>query len=88
MMSGPENNRRGMDGVIHGRRSQIAAYDRQLREFKLARITDSAEKADVLKMRSELSAIQGIDKGSVRRQEKARRQQPVTMTMGVAVRVS
>ena len=89
MMSGYEANRRGVDGIIHDRRLQIAKYDRQLHEFRLAGVTEGTEKDAILNARSELSAAQGFNKSFVRRQEKARRQQqhPVAMTRGVTVRI-
>jgi hypothetical protein len=88
MMSGHEADRRGVDGAIHDTRSQITEYDKQLHEFRLVGVTESPERTVALKARSELSAAHGFNKGFVRRQEKARRrQQPTSMTRGVAFRI-
>lgn len=87
MMSGHEADRRGVDGAIHNRRTQIAAYDRQLSGLDV--IPEGIGRGTILDARSELSRAQGIDKRFVRKQEKTRRrqQQPITMTRGVAFRI-
>jgi hypothetical protein len=84
-MSRHEADRRGVDEIIHNRRLQIAAYDKQL--SGLGAIPEGIGRGIILEARSELSRAQGIDKRFVRRQEKARRRQPVTIARGVAVRI-
>jgi hypothetical protein len=89
MMSGFEINRRGIDYSIHDRRTQIAEFDQQLHALRLSGVTDVPKRDAILAARSELSAAQGFDKASARREEKARGQQrqPVIMTRNVAVRI-
>ena len=81
MMSSKESDRRTADEAIHSRKLQIANYDMQLAQMRMAGII--GEERDTIKAeRRRLSCEQGIDKGVVRRQER----QGVLRRDGVALR--
>jgi len=85
MISIFEGDRRILDISIHQRREQIAKYDEHLRTLKLADADDESrnEKVSLVIARGKLSAEQGFDTASARRQDKARRKS-VPMQRGTA----